>query len=382
MEGGPFGGSESFFNSITNGAALLKFPNPFVPEAGQVAAFQSASGFNPHLTVPYLQQWNVTLEKQIGTVGVSVAYVGSHAVSLLYGRNINQPMASTTPFSINALPNPNFNTVTWYENGGSQRYNSLQVSAAKRLGKTVHFSAGWTWAKDLTDQSDNDWIYADSPIQNQFNRAAEFGHNAYTPTHRFYADAIFSLPVGRNQRYLSHMPRVAEGLLGGWRLSTIVTLQTGQWFTPVFDGFDPSNTNTIGGRPDVIAGAPLYPANQSINNWFNTAAFKIPGCPDSNPACDNPANVGRFGNSGVNILQTPAMKNLDLALMKEFQIAEKKILRFQTTFSDALNHPNFGYPDGDISSPDTAPVITNTNANYLSGSSTSRVINFSLRFQF
>ena len=76
------------------------------------------------------------------------------------------------------------------------------------------------------------------------------------------------------------------------------------------------------------------------------------------------------------------MKNLDLSLMKEFHLAENKILRFQTTFSDAFNHPNFGYPDGDISSPYTAPVITSTNSNYLSGSSTSRVINFSLRFTF
>ena len=126
----------------------------------------------------------------------------------------------------------------------------------------------------------------------------------------------------------------------------------------------------------------MYPANQSINNWFNVAAFRIPGCPDNNPVCDNPANVGRFGNAGVNILRTPGMKNLDLALMKEFHLTEHKTLRFQTTFSDAFNHPNFGYPDGDISSPDTAPVITSTNSNYLSGSSSSRVINFALRFQF
>jgi hypothetical protein len=382
LEGGPFGGSVTYFNSITNGVPLLSFPRPFVPEAGQVAGFASASAFNPHLRVPYLQQWNVTLERQIGSVGISIAYVGSHAVNLLYGRNINQPHPSTTPFSVAELPNPNFDTINLYENGGSQRYNSLQISAAKRMGKNLHLSSGWTWARDLTDQSDNDWVFADNPIQNQFDRKAEWGNNAYTPIHRFYADVVYSLPVGRKQRFLNQMPRVAEGILGGWRLSTVVTLQTGQWFTPTFDGFDPSNTNTIGGRPDRIAGAPLYPANQSINNWFNVEAFRIPGCPNNNPICDNPANIGRFGNAGVNILSTPAMKNLDLALMKEFALAEHKTLRLQATFSDVFNHPNFGYPDGDISSPDTAAVITSTNSNYLSGSSTSRVINFALRFQF
>lgn len=382
LEGGPFGGTVTYFNSITNGVPLLSFPKPFVPEAGQVAGFASASAFNPHLRTPYLQQWNVTLERQIGSVGLSVAYVGSHAVNLLYGRNINQVRASTTPFSASAQPNPNFDTITLFENGGSQKYNSLQVSAAKRMGKNLHFSSGWTWARDLTDQSDNDWIFADNPIQNQFDRRSEWANNAYTPTQRFYADVVYALPVGRNQRFGSHMLALAEGLLGGWRLSTVITLQTGQWFTPTFAGFDPSNTNTIGGRPDVIAGAPLYPANQSINNWFNVAAFRVPGCPDNNPVCDNPANIGRFGNSGVNILRTPGMKNLDLAVMKEFHLAEHKILRFQTTFSDAFNHPNFGYPDGNISSPDTAAVITSTNSNYLSGSSSARVINFALRFTF
>src|SRR6516164_1549690 len=88
------------------------------------------------------------------------------------------------------------------------------------------------------------------------------------------------------------------------------------------------------------------------------------------------------GNSAVNLLHTPSMKNLDLALMKEFHLTEHKILRFQTTFSNAFNHPNFGYPDGDVSSPDTAPVITSTKGNYLSGSSTARIINFALRFTF
>jgi hypothetical protein len=76
------------------------------------------------------------------------------------------------------------------------------------------------------------------------------------------------------------------------------------------------------------------------------------------------------------------MKNLDLALMKQFHIAERMLLRFQTTFTNALNHPNFGYPNGDISSPATAPVISSTHSNYLAGSSGARVINFSLRFQF
>jgi hypothetical protein len=132
----------------------------------------------------------------------------------------------------------------------------------------------------------------------------------------------------------------------------------------------------------VVPGVPLYPANQSINNWFNPAAFAIPGCPAANPVCSNPANVGRFGNAGNDIIETPPMRNLDLALMKEFHFTERRFLRFQATCSDIFNHPNFGYPAANISSPGTVGVITSTHTNYLTGSSAARVLNLSLRFQF
>jgi hypothetical protein len=359
----------------------LSFPNPFSLAVGQLAAFQNASGFNPNLRIPYLQQWNITLERQIGGVGLSIAYVGSHAVNLLYGRNINQPPPSTTPFSVSKLPNPSFNGITMYDNGSGERYNALQISVTRRLSKRLLFSAGWTWARDLTDQLDNDWIYG-QVIQNQFDRNSEWGNNTFTPIHRFYADAVYSLPVGRGQHFLSHMPAVAEGFLGGWRLSGVATLQTGQWVTPTIQGFDTSNTNSLNERPDVVPGVPLYPTNQGINNWFNPAAFAIPGCPASNPVCSNPANVGRFGNAGNDIISTPGMKNLDLALMKEFHFTERTFLRFQATASNALNHPNFGYPANVITAPGTVGVITSTHVNYLKGSGDARALNLSLRLQF
>lgn len=380
MEGGPFAGSETFYNAITNGKPLLTFPNPFVSGSGQVAPFQNVAGFNPNLSTPYTQQWNVTLERQIRTVGLSIGYVGSQSVKLLYQRNINQPPPSKTPFQ--GFLNPNFSSIIWTENGGTESYNSLQVSAVKNLGRNLTFSSGWTWARDLTDQLDNDWVFGQA-IQNQYDRRAERGNNLFTPTHRFYADVVWSLPVGAHQPFLNDMPKVADAVLGGWRISSVVTLQTGQFFTPTFDGFDPSNTNNFGGRPDVIPGVSLTPqGGRTINNWFNVGAFAIPGCPTSNPVCSNPANVGRFGNAGNDILVGPPMKNVDLALMKAFHIRERATLQFQAIFANAFNHPSFGNPGGDISSPSTAAQITSTHSNYLKGSGSARSINFALRLQF
>src|SRR5205085_4631060 len=73
--GGPFAGSETLTNAITGGVPAFTLANPFTSGAtGRSAPVQNVTGINPSIRTPYLQQWNVTLEKQLGPVGLSVAY--------------------------------------------------------------------------------------------------------------------------------------------------------------------------------------------------------------------------------------------------------------------------------------------------------------------
>jgi len=187
------------------------------------------------------------------------------------------------------------------------------------------------------------------------------------------------------------LPHWADAVLGGWRVSSVVTLQTGLFFSPSFDGFDPSNTNTLGGRPDRITGVSLTPpGGPTATEWINPAAFAIPGCPAGNPICTNPVSPGRFGNAGLDILQGPPMKNADLALMKDFVIRERFKAQFQAVFANAFNHPSFARPctvasgecNADISSPATFGHVTATDASYLKGSQATRQINFAMRIRF
>jgi hypothetical protein len=225
--------------------------------------------------------------------------------------------------------------------------------------------------------------FAGQIIQNAYDRTVERGNNTYNPRKRFFTDVSWLLPVGAGQRFFSHMPKVADTILGGWRLSAIVTMQTGQFFTPKFAAIDPSNTNNPGGRPDVIPGVSVIPAGgQDISNWVNLAAFAIPGCPAATPVCNNPANVGRFGNAGNTILVGPPMRNLDLAVLKDFRIRERVVLQFDGNFGNIFNHPNFGNPTANISTPATGSTITATLGNYLQGSPAARAIYFMLRLKF
>jgi hypothetical protein len=375
--GGPFAGSESFTNAITNGVPLFRFPRPFL-DVGATST-QNASGINPHLRTPYAQQFNLTLERQIGQVGLRIGYVGTRASRLVYQRNINEPAPSTIPFTNSRRIYPIYNSVTWYENGGSQQYNALQVSAFKTYGKNIFFNAGWTWAKDITDDQNTGSGFSGQSLENPYNRAIERADNVLTRTHRVYASVIWALPVGRGQAALSHANGVVDALLGGWSLSWIFVRQSGQFFTPSFAGFDPSNTNTIGGRPDRIGSGQLS-SGQSIQHWFDAAAFKIPGCPDSDPICKSPANVGRYGNAGLDILRGPASTNVDLSAMKYFRLGERKRLQFRALMTNAMNHPNFSNPAANISAPGTVGQITSTFQEQVGEDA--RQIHFSLRFEF
>jgi hypothetical protein len=294
---------------------------------------------------------------------------------------LNQPPPSTTPFSFSETPFPDLQSIKRLDNGGSESYNALQLSARRTAGKNLIFSAGYTWAKDLTDMGA---LYpVGVQIENQFDLKAERGNSPLIPRNRFTANAVYALPFGKGQRFLNDMPKIAEAILGGWRTSYVLTIASGLYFTPSFDGFDPSSTNFFGGRPDVVLGASTVPpGGRTVNKWFNPAAFKIPGCPDSDPVCTNPANVGRFGNAGVNTLEGPSLKNLDFGLFKDFRLLEGVNLGFRAVFSNVFNHPAFGLPLADISSTSTVGSIVSTSGNYLPGSNASRRITLGLEITF
>lgn len=256
LGGGPFSGSTTFTNAITNGVPLFSFPYPFLPTGS--TATQNAFGVNPNLGTPYTQQWNLTIEHQVAGAALRVSYVGSSSVNLVYTRNLNQPAPSTTAFANNRRPYPLFNSISYYDNGGNQRYDGLQTTIAKNYGNALTFNAGYTWAKDLTDTQEG--TFTGQTIQNQFDRRSERANNLLTASHRVYGYAIYQLPVGKGHRFLNQ-GGVANLILGGWQMAANAMMQSGQFFTPTFTGFDPSNTNSIGGLPMLWpVSAPLLPA--------------------------------------------------------------------------------------------------------------------------
>ena len=64
-----------------------------------------------------------------------------------------------------------------------------------------------------------------------------------------------------------------------------------------------------------------------------------------------PVNVGRFGNSGIGVLEGPGTVNFDLSLVKNMVIKEKTRIELSLSTTNTLNHPNFLTPNANISAP-------------------------------
>ncbi len=168
-------------------------------------------------------------------------------------------------------------------------------------------------------------------IQNPYDPAVERARAGFNPTHRVNAAVVWEVPVGRNRSLLSNANSVVDAILGGWQLSGLFYYDTGRWFTPTFNGADPSGTGTNGlQRPDRV-GDPNLPASQrTIDRWFDTGAFVA-----------LPSNIGRFGNSGRNVIEGPSSTVVHASLAKKFPLSGRTQFQLQINALNVFNIENF-----------------------------------------
>ncbi len=343
---GPFDLNEQFQNSIQAGSPLLTLEQPFLAR-GTLGSI-NVRGTTPDIVNPYVQQWNLSLEQDIGfETLLRLSYLGAKTTHLVYGRNINQPPPSSERFSQQRRPWPLFNEVILGENGGNQTYSAFLLHVERKM-PSLYFQTSWTWAKNLTDVDDNANIEGGTFLENAFDRARERGNTQFTPRHRLIANVIWDLPLGSGKRFLNR-PGLASHMMGGWKLTATLLAQTGHFLTPRYSRGDPANVGINCGsftcRPDRLSDGNLPKRDRSIEGWFDTAAF-VP-----------PPN-GRFGNAGTGIIEGPGRAVLHLGLFKRFALTESTGLRVQVTATNVLNHPAFGDPAVNISAPGSVGTIS------------------------
>jgi hypothetical protein len=335
---GPYAATTVITNNIVNGAPQFSLANPFsiAGTPGTIALTAAA----PRLLNSYTQQYSMSLERELTRdIGLRISYIGTKGSQLAYRRDVNQPVASTVAFSNARRPYPLFASINYADNGANMLYSGMQTSVQKRFSKGLMFQSTWTWAKEISDTDDTDDFELNNTIENTYNRRRDRGNVYSVPRHQWMNQALYELPLGRGM------------LLSGWQLSTLLNLSTGNWFTPVISGPDPTNTNTTTLRPDVTGKIPLP---HTANQWFDPSVFTTP------------AN-GSFGNAGRGIIQGPGYVLLNLGLQKSVHFEKVGLLQFTASFQNALNHLNLGEPSGGGGGA-TGLVVNNANGGKITSS--------------
>jgi hypothetical protein len=331
-------------NRILDGLPSPIPDNPFNPTGGI-----TLNAFSMQNRTPYVQQFNVTLERELlpGLVW-NIGYVGALSRKLAFAAEINQapPGPGTVqPRRYYYALLPGVSSISELYTGGTANYHSLQTSVEHRFSHGFNLITNYTWGHLIDDASCRGGCKSGSsagpfPLLSA-NRRLDRGNSDIDLRQRWAMMVSYALPIRTSRT------GVQGALINGWQFNAIAAVQTGQTFT-IQNSSARDNTGS-GDRPNLV-GNP-YSMPQTPNQWFNTTAFAA-------------QDLYTVGNVGRNTMFGPPMKNLDFSTFKDFQVKERAKLQFRAELFNVLNHPNFGLPANSLGASNFG-VISST-GNYLS----------------
>ncbi len=363
-------------NGLSPGVGLSNpFPSGLRTATGSASGALTDVGFSASTGVPYsrhspmVQQYSLGLQYAVSTNDVVTAsYVGNRGTHMLtdsVSRSQIDP-ALVTPnnnFSTQ-VANPFYGKITSSGCGladptvtlgqlsqpysqfcnvseaqapeGDSYYNALLVDYNHRFHGGLNLLVSYTYSKFLDDTSGTaDWAYVGNGngYRDSYNLGLDRSLDGSDIKHSLVTNYVYTLPVGRGQKYAGHINRVTNSVIGGWQVSGVVSAKSGIPLAIHGGNITPFFQNQ---HPDEIGDPRL--SNRSINKWFNTAAF-APSAPYSL------GNTTRYQSD----IRSPKYVNWDSALEKYWNLPSERFrLQGRAEFYNFLNHANFFAPDTGI----------------------------------
>lgn len=363
----PFFGVKGYQNTqgLVNGVPQQTISNPFPPSnpllpiIGKGYGTNVGRGGSPLLWYPQKlkkarnDRFNVNYQRQLpGQIVASVTWfmnVGNqHYSKALNNRDPRIDVQQQLALS-QAVPNPFYNYLTptllpgpsrnlrtvslgslltpyphyagLYEVGtlgAAERYHSLELKAQKAFSKGWNFIGAYVYIREKTQTTGMNEL---DTYQNNLRYL-----NSNQPRHRITMGGTYEFPFGAGRPYLNNMPRVADALVGGWKITGISTFMSGAILR-----FGKMNYN----------GAEVTVPDRRPERWFNTSAFS-----------QIPANTYVIRSNPIQFdhLTGPRYYMLDGTLSKSFRITEKVRTELSMAAFNALNRLNRGDPNMNVAS--------------------------------
>ncbi|MBL8221035.1 MAG: hypothetical protein JNL62_17510, partial [Bryobacterales bacterium] len=361
-------------------ATAITFPFPAStadPYAGRISPFPGVAPKPSNFSIPrplgwnsidpgfnnaYVQQWNVTLERQVlGAANiVRATYQGSKGtrLPLVYNENVATyvPGQSTRANFNQRRPLwPDFGAVKVLKSVANSTYHAAVFTMERRFSRDWSLTASYTWSKSI-DNAINAGTANVGVINNPYDWNSDRGLADSDRTHAFVASYLWDMPRLKNWH------PVLRHVLGGWQNNGILSSYSGLVFS-MAAGIDQSLTANGADRADVVGDWRLASGRtkeEQILRWFNPAAFALP-------------REGAFGNTSRNRFRGPGSVNFDWGLFKQIPIVEGHSLQFRSEFFNLFNHANLGLPNANLQSPQFGRIT---------GAGGPRVIQFALKYAF
>jgi hypothetical protein len=346
------------------------------------------AGIAPNFQNGYIGTWTAGIEHKWKAATLNLAYVGTAGVKLPIMDFPNgyagagPGFAPYTQFDSSGRAMGGYGQMSLITNRSHSTYHALQVSAQKDLTASgLGFQASYTFAKSIDDASavlggfvsGSSGAVSQTAPQDPFHTRADKGPSSFDIQHAFTFNLFQELHADR----LSFLKPLGRTATAGWQLLGIGTLLSGSPFT-VYSGGQQTGVGSSGtDRPDQT-GVPALSTNRAVREDYfglgdrNASLFSIPL---HVPGGTGP-NQGRFGTLGRNTFRGPALRNFDMALIKNTRLAasggaERATLQFRAEFFNVFNLVNFGLPSNVVLGPGFGEISRTAGS--------SRQIQFSLK---
>ena len=292
--------------------------------------------------IPYVQQWNVSIQRQMASWLVTANYIGNKTTHLWSGYESNPavfiPGASTTAnitsrrllSRINPTAGASFGSILELDPYANASYNGLLLSAQRRFAGGFSVLGNYTWSHCINEGEST---------MNIINARQQIGSRdrGNCPTDRRQLVNLSLLAASPK-----FTGKVLQTALGGFQLSTIATISTGAYSTLTTGGTD-SLAGTPNDRPNIVGNVTV--PNPSFDRWFNTSAFVA-------------APTGSFGNVGRSTILAPGTFNMTVGLTRKIKLRESLGLEVRAEAFNVLNHANASSLSTSMNSPRYGKVST------------------------
>jgi hypothetical protein len=218
----------------------------------------------------------------------------------------------------------------------------MTVSLRRTVTNGWGYDFNYTWSHAIDNGSVSE-AGGGTNIQNSFCPKCGMGPADYDARHSINANAVVAVPVGRGKSFLGNAPKVVDGIIGGWQVSTLFSFHSGNPITCTASS--QFNTNYHSSSYCILAAG----VSKVPENHLQFDQLGIPSIfANTNVGADFvPSYAGTVGYRGI--VRGLHYWNDDVAISKSFKIREGKQLALRVEAYNVTNTETFANPSLSVS---------------------------------